>query len=102
MTPRDGPIAAGQDTIVGSFLAGLGSFCWRWPKSVVLVWLAAALIAGFAAAGLDRRLLSGSGNIAGSASLRVDESLRSDFEHQGGQSLILTFRSRGLERRPAE
>ena len=62
---RDGPIADGRETIVGSFLAGLGSFCWRWPKSVVLVWLAAALVAGFAAAGLEQRLLSGSGNIAG-------------------------------------
>jgi putative drug exporter of the RND superfamily len=102
MTPSDGPIAGSREGFVGSSLAGLGSFCWRWPKSVVLAWVAAVLVAGLAAFGLDQRLLSGSGNIAGSASLRVDESLRSDFEHQGGQSLILTFRSRGLERRPAE
>ena len=102
MTPRGGQSRERSEWGVASFLAAVGSLCWQWPKTVILVWIAAILVGGVGAANLEQRLLSGSGDIDGSVSQRVDESLRSDFEQQGGQSLILAFRSPSLERRPAE
>ncbi|HEV2123252.1 MAG TPA: MMPL family transporter [Chloroflexota bacterium] len=84
-----------------SFLAAFGSLCWRRSKTVILLWVVATLIGGSVAGKLSGRLLSGSGDIAGSASLRVDAALGSNFPNTGGQSLILTFRSPGWEQDPA-
>ena len=83
-------------------LVWLGTFCWKHARVVILTWLLAALIAGFFASNLTERLLSGAGNIQKSVSLRVDESLRSDFGRGDGHSLILVFRSASLERKPSE
>jgi putative drug exporter of the RND superfamily len=85
---------------LSSSLAALGSLCWRRSRTVILLWVLATLIGGVVASTLGGRLLSGSGDIAGSASFRVDAALASDFSDIGGQTLILTFRSPGLEQNP--
>lgn len=89
-------------SVLGFALMGLGSLCWRHARLVVLIWLVATFIAGLSVSRLSERLLSGSGDIEESVSLRVDELLRSDFAGTDGQSLILVFRSASLEARPAE
>lgn len=58
----------------------------------MLLWIAAAIVAAATAPGLSDRLLSGSGDIADSASLRVDEILRTEFRGTDAQTLILTLR----------
>ena len=74
------------------WLAALGGFCWRHAWAVILVWIAAAGLAVSTAPMLSERLLSGSGDIADSASLRIDEILRTEFRGTDAQTLILTFR----------
>lgn len=97
---RHGGRPAGR--MLGPALAALGSVCWKHPWLVLFAWLLAALISGLAAPRLPERLLSGSGDIAESMSLRVDEALRSDFTGNNGQSLILAFRSKSLDDHPVE
>ncbi len=80
------------DLTLAAFLAELGSLCWRRAWTVILVWVGVAIVAGSAATALSERLLSGSGDVAGSASLRVDEMLSSEFRGNDAQSLILTIR----------
>jgi RND superfamily putative drug exporter len=87
---------------LASALADLGSLCWRRSKTVLLLWVAAVVIAGSMVGRLPERLLSGSGEIAGSASFKVDKYLREDFGGGDAQSLILTFRSAGGSMNPAE
>ncbi len=77
---------------MAGWLAALGGFCWRYAWAVILLWIAAAGLAASTAPLLSERLLSGSGDIAESASLRVDEILRSEFRGTDAQTLILTFR----------
>jgi len=77
---------------LGAWLAALGGFCWRRAWAVILVWIGAATLAGATAPALTERLMSGSGDIADSASLRVDEILRTEFRGTDAQTLILTFR----------
>ena len=74
------------------WLAALGGLCWRRAWTVVLLWIGAAILAGATAPSLSERLLSGSGDIADSASLRVDEILRTEFRGTDAQTLILTLR----------
>ena len=63
----------------GRALAGLGSFCWKHARVVVLLWFLATITAGVFTGKLTERLLSGAGDIPGSTSLKVDHLLRSDF-----------------------
>jgi len=96
---KDEPYPGGA---VGSALAGLGRVCWRHAPFVVLLWLLAALTAGFIAGGLPDRLLSGTGDIQGSTSYRVDRSLQSDFGRSDSQLLVLVFRSASIDKDPVE
>ena len=86
----------------GSALAGLGTFCWKHARLVVLLWLLATVTAAVFTGKLTERLLSGSGDIPGSTSLKVDHLLRSDFGRGDAQSLILVFRSASMDRKPTE
>lgn len=83
-------------------LAALGSLCWRRPWLVVLIWLMATIAAGFATSKMADRLLSGSGDITGSSSQRVDAQLSSQFGGGDGQSLILVYRSQKLDAESAQ
>jgi hypothetical protein len=101
----EGPTDLGEplhDGRLGVVLANLGSWCWDHARTILLVWVFASILGGVVAVGLSERLLSGSGDIAGSASLRVDRSLREDFGARDSQSLLLVFRSPGLDARPSE
>lgn len=91
-----------SDIGLAAALAGLGSFCWRHVRLIVLAWLLATLLAGLFAGRLSERLLSGAGDIPRSVSFEVDKSLRSDFGRGDAQALILVFRSPSLEANPAE
>ena len=86
----------------GRALADLGSFCWRHARVVVLLWLLATGTAAVFTGKLTERLLSGTGDIPGSTSLRVDRLLRSDFGRGDAQTLILVFRSASVDKKPAE
>lgn len=86
---------------VAGTLARLGGWCWRNAAIVILAWLALALVAAVAASGLSDRLLSGSGDISGSASWRVDRVMRDHFARHDDQALLLTLRSPALEREAA-
>ena len=86
----------------GSALAGLGTFCWKHARLVVILWLLATVTAAVFTGKLTERLLSGSGDIPGSTSLKVDHLLRSDFGRGDAQSLVLVFRSASLDRKPAD
>ena len=87
---------------LASALADLGSLCWKRSKTVLLLWVAAVVMAGPMVGRLPERLLSGSGEIAGSASFKVDRHLREDFGGGNAQSLILTFRLTAGVISPAE
>ncbi|HET6942003.1 MAG TPA: MMPL family transporter [Sphingomicrobium sp.] len=87
---------------LGVALAALGKLCWQYSIVVVLAWLLAAVVAGFVAGRLPDRLLSGTGDIEGSASYRVDQVLHSDFGRGDSQSLVLVFRSASLDKNPGE
>ena len=87
---------------MGVALAALGKLCWQYSIVGVLAWLIAAVVAGFVAGRLPERLLSGTGDIEGSASYRVDQVLHSDFARGDSQSLVLVFRSASLDRNPGE
>jgi len=87
---------------LGVALAALGRLCWRYSFVVILAWLLAAIVAGLVAGRLPDRLLSGTGDIKGSASYRVDQILHSDFGRGDSQSLVLVFRSASLDRNPGE
>ena len=86
----------------GRALAELGSFCWKHARVVVLLWLIATLTAAVLTGKLTERLLSGTGDIPGSTSLKVDHLLRSDFGRGDAQTLILVFRSASMDKKPAE
>jgi putative drug exporter of the RND superfamily len=86
----------------GRALAELGSFCWKHARVVVLLWLVATVTAAVFTGKLTERLLSGTGDIPGSTSLRVDHLLRSDFGRGDAQTLILVFRSASVDKKPAE
>lgn len=98
-TARGGSYPGGA---VGKGLAELGGLCWRHAVVVILLWLLTAIAAGFLGSGLTERLQSGTGDIKGSMSLKVDRSLRSDFGRSDSQLLIVAFRSAGIDRNPAE
>ena len=83
---------------VASELARLGGWCWRHAGFVILSWLMLAALAGMASTRLPDRLLSGSGDIHGSASWRVDRVMREHFARHDDQALLLTLRSPTLER----
>ena len=87
---------------MGKALASLGGICWRHAAAVILLWLAATVAAGFLATGLTDRLQSGTGDIKGSMSLKVDQSLQSDFGRSDSQLLVVAFRSASIDRNPAE
>jgi RND superfamily putative drug exporter len=87
---------------LGIALAALGRICWNYAWAVVLAWLLAAIVAGFVAGRLPDRLLSGTGDVKGSASSRVDQILHSDFGRGDSQSLVLVFRSASLDEKPAD
>lgn len=78
-------------------LAALGVACWRRPWPVVAGWIFATVAAGLLIANLPPRLLSGSGDLPGSMSERVDRLIASDFQTGGGQSLQLVYRAPGGE-----
>jgi putative drug exporter of the RND superfamily len=86
----------------GRALAELGSFCWKHARVVVLLWLVATVTAAVFTGKLTERLLSGTGDIPGSTSLKVDHLLRSDFGRGDAQTLILVFRSASVDKKPAE
>jgi uncharacterized membrane protein YdfJ with MMPL/SSD domain len=86
----------------GRALSDLGSFCWKHARVVVLLWLVATVTAAVFTGKLTERLLSGTGDIPGSTSLKVDHLLRSDFGRGDAQTLILVFRSASVDKKPAE
>ncbi len=96
-----GPLTGGGERL-GRLLARLGSLCWRHAWLVVLLWVGAPIAGGSVASSLSERLLSGSGDVEGSMSLRVDRALRADFSNSDAQSLILTFQSVTLDAEPAQ
>ena len=61
-----------------------------------------AIVIAMAASRLPDRLQSGSGDIAGSTSLRVDGILKSEFPYGEGPALVLAMRSASLDRRPTD
>ena len=83
-------------------LAALGDFCARHARWVVAAWLVALVLALLAARFVPDRMQSGSGNIAGSPSLRIDRILKDEFPYGEGPALVLALRSTSLERRPEE
>ncbi len=80
-----------------ALLADLGSLCWRRPWTIIAFWLIAVAAGGLTAPRLAERLLSGSGDIEGSMSLRVDQAMRTEFPAGEAQALIVTYRSHSLE-----
>jgi putative drug exporter of the RND superfamily len=80
-------------------LASLGRFCAEHARMVVVAWAIAIAAAWIGAGRLPQLLLSGSGEIPGSASLRVDELLRRDFADPRSDLLVLALRSPSLDRR---
>ena len=82
------------------WLGVLAAFCGRFPVLVILVWLAAVTAASVGASNLHERLYGGSGDVPGSASLRVDRLLREHFPTSVSPSLVLTVRSPSLDRDP--
>lgn len=76
-------------------LAALGAACWRRPWPVVLSWILATIAAAMLIVELPPRLLSGSGDLAGSMSERVDRLVASEFTSGDGQSLLLVYRTPG-------
>lgn len=97
---RDAELRTGR--AFGRALAELGTFCWKHARLVLLLWLLATVTAAVFTGKLTERLLSGSGDISGSTSLKVDHLLRSDFGRGDAQTLILVFRSASVDRQPAE
>jgi RND superfamily putative drug exporter len=85
---------------MNSVLGRAGGWCWAHPWLVVLGWVSLTLVTAMAAPRLSERLLSGSGTITGSQSLRVDQEVRRLFPGGQGQSLVLVFQSPTLERQP--
>lgn len=78
------------------YLAALGSFCWRRPWLVLFAWLLIMITVSAAIPHMSGRLQSGSGQIEGSMSQKVDTLLVEEFGISDGQSLILTLNSRLL------
>jgi RND superfamily putative drug exporter len=97
----DRPTSA-HDGRVAEYLSALGRWCWRRRWLVIGFWLTLTLAGGSVAGRLSERLLSGSGNIANSASLHVDEALHGKFHARDAQSLLLVFQSTKLATHPAE
>ena len=78
-------------------LARLGEVCWTNPRRVIALWLLMVLAGGLLAAQAPQRLLSGSGQLPGTMSEKVDRILAHEFEGGEAQSLVLI-----LERRSGE
>lgn len=87
---------------LASAMGRIGLACWRRPWVVISLWLLLAVAAGMTLPRLPERLLSGSGDIAGSQSAEVDAALREHFPALENQALLLVFRSRHLESQAAE
>ena len=84
------------------WLALLGRFCGEHARLVIVAWAVAAALAWVAAERLPQLLLSGSGDIRGSASQHVDELLRRDFANPRSELLVLALRSPSLDRKLEE
>lgn len=80
------------------WLVSLGRFCAEHARLVIVAWTVAVAAAWVAAERLPQLLLSGSGEIPGSASLHVDELLQRDFANPRSDLLILALRSPSLDR----
>ena len=83
-----------------TWLASLGAFCQRHALIVVILWAALLALAVPGAMHLHERLFSGSGEIEGSASQRIDRLLLEQFPDNASPSLVLALRSPSLERNP--
>ncbi len=77
-------------------VAALGSWFVRWRWLIVGTWLAAALLGGWVARALPQRLVEGSGPLAGSASQRVEQALRDEFERPFTEPLVWALASERL------
>jgi putative drug exporter of the RND superfamily len=82
------------------WLARLGGFCARHARVVVIAWAVALALASVGAHRLPALLFSGSGDIPGSPSLRVDHLLRTEFAKSHAQLLVLALHSASLDREP--
>jgi RND superfamily putative drug exporter len=74
----------------------LGAALLRWRLAIVLVWLLLALFSGWIARALPQRLVEGSGPLPGSASQRVEQALRDEFDHPFTEPLVLAVASERL------
>jgi RND superfamily putative drug exporter len=84
-----------------AWLPCLGDFCARHAIWVVAAWVAALALAAVGAQRLPALLSGGSGDIPGSASLRTDRLLQTEFANPYAQMLVLALRSPRLQREPA-
>ena len=91
-----------RTNVLEDWLSGIGSFCWNHAWAVILSWVLATSVAIVFTGKLADRLLSGTGDIEGSVSSTIDESLRWNFGRSDAQTLILVFRSRSLEKHPTD
>jgi hypothetical protein len=82
------------------WLARLGGFCARHARVVVIAWAVAFALASVGAHRLPALLFSGSGDIPGSPSLRIDHLLRTEFAKSHAQLLVLALHSASLDREP--
>ncbi len=71
----------------------LGAWVVRWRHAIVLSWLVAALAGGWVARMLPQRVVEGSGPLAGSASYRVEQALRLEFDRPLVEPLVLALES---------
>ena len=85
---------------LGGTLARLGMACWSHPWRVIALWGVAVIVGGLLAAQAPQRLLSGSGEIAGTMSAQVEGILAREFEDGEAQSLMLVLRRHDGRRRP--
>ena len=85
-------------TRLAARLASLGAFCARRAREVIATWALVFAAAWLAADRLPDALVSGSGDVPDSVSLRVDDVLRREFTTPRTQLLVLAFRSATLER----
>lgn len=83
-----------NDGRTGALLAQLGAACWRRPWQVIALWALAVVAGGIFSAQASQRLLSGSGDLAGTMSSRVGEILAREFDGGEAQSLVVVVRRR--------
>ncbi len=77
-----------------TFFQSLGRFAARRPWWIVAAWVVIAVVVGRWAALAPDRLQAGSGDVAGSTSVKVDHLLTSDFDNPFIQSLVLAVTSK--------